>query len=84
MRITSEQLVKKECANYIDGECNVMISEYSLLCRYCIKNVLPLNNACVKGTEEAKKECKICKKEFHHTSKNEQYCKEAKNQREAT
>lgn len=47
-----KEMIKKECANYIDGQCILLDTVcpqmgcmYSVLCKYFINSVLPLDKA---------------------------------------
>ena len=88
-----KELIKKECANYINGECILLDTNcpqmgciYSVLCKYFINSVLPLDKDLYKellpDAEETSglynKVCKYCNKQFTSDKKNEQYCPKCK------
>ena len=88
-----KELIKKQCVNYTDGQCTLLDTNcpqmscmYSVLCKYFINSVLPLDKALHKAllpdTEETSglynKVCKLCNKKFTSDKKNEQYCDECK------
>ena len=88
-----KELIKKQCANYIDGQCILLDTNcpqmgcmYSVLCKYFINSVLPLDKALHKAllpdAEETSglynKVCKYCNKQFTSDKKNEQYCNKCK------
>jgi len=88
-----KELIKKQCANYIDGQCILLDTNcpqmgcmYSVLCKYFINSVLPLDKELYKellpDAEETSglynKQCKICNKQFTSDKKNEQYCDKCK------
>ena len=88
-----KKLIKKECANYIDGDCILLDTTcpqmgcmYSVLCKYFINSVLPLDKELYKellpDAEETSglynKQCKICNKHFTSDKKNERYCDKCK------
>lgn len=88
-----KELIKKHCANYIDGQCIVLECDcpqmgcmYSVLCKYFINSVLPLDKDIYKELLEGAGEetglydkvCKICNKHFTSDKKNEQYCDRCK------
>jgi len=50
-----KELIKKQCANYIDGQCILLDTNcpqmgcmYSVLCKYFINSVLPLDKKLYK------------------------------------
>jgi len=74
-----KELMKKHCANYIDGQCILLDTNcpqmgcmYSVLCKYFINSVLPLDKKLYKellpDAEETSglynKVCKYCNKQF--------------------
>lgn len=88
-----KELIKKECTNYIDGQCILLDTNcsqmrcmYSVLCKYFINSVLPLDKKLYKellpDAEETSglynKVCKYCNKQFTSDKKNEQYCDKCK------
>ena len=88
-----KELIKKHCANYIDGNCILLDTTcpqmgcmYSVLCKYFINSVLPLNKDLHKellpDAEETSglynKVCKYCNKQFTSDKKNERYCDKCK------
>jgi len=88
-----KELIKKECANYVGGDCIVLDTNcpqmgciYSVLCKYFINSVLPLDKDLYKellpDAEETSglynKVCKYCNKQFTSDKKNEQYCPKCK------
>lgn len=79
-------LIKKYCANYIDGYCIALdygygcvcpqkIS-YSLLCKYFKSSVLPNNPTLEKAILNKSKthNCILCGKEIIRTSNRKKYC----------
>lgn len=89
-----KELIKKECANYIDGNCILLDTTcpqmnciYSVLCKYFINSILPLDKDLYKellegaGEETSglyNKVCKLCNKKFTSDKKQEQYCDKCK------
>jgi hypothetical protein len=88
-----KEMIKKECANYIDGQCILLDTTcpqmncvYSVLCKYFINSVLPLDKKLYKellenaGQETGlyDKVCKMCNKHFTSDKKSEQYCDKCK------
>jgi len=88
-----KELIKKHCANYIYGQCILLDTNcpqmgcmYSVLCKYFINSVLPLNKDLHKellpDAEETSglynKVCKLCNKKFTSDKKQEQYCDKCK------
>jgi len=88
-----KELIKKQCANYIDGQCILLDTNcpqmgcmYSVLCKYFINSVLPLDKKLYKellpDAEETSglynKVCEYCNKHFTTDKKNEQYCPKCK------
>ncbi len=88
-----KELIKKECANYVGGECILLDTNcpqmgciYSVLCKYFINSVLPLDKDLYKELLEGAGEetglydkvCKMCNKHFTSDKKQEQYCDNCK------
>jgi len=88
-----KELIKKECVNYMDGNCILLDTTcpqmgciYSVLCKYFINSVLPLDKELYKellpDAEETSglynKVCKYCNKQFTSDKKQEQYCPKCK------
>ena len=88
-----KEMIKKHCANYMDGDCVLLDTTcpqmgciYSVLCKYFINSVLPLDKKLYKellpDAEETSglynKVCKYCNKQFTSDKKNEQYCPKCK------
>ena len=75
-------LVKRECANYFDGDCLILdcncpqLISGDLLCNYFIEAVLPLDVVLEQELtgNGFKKACKECGKKFATKSKTGQYC----------
>lgn len=77
------KLARRECCNYIDGDCIatdckcvIDTSITSILCKYFIKSVLPLNKELEAhyNDELYSKLCKDCNKRFTSYVKNKLYC----------
>ena len=88
-----KELIKKHCANYIDGQCILLECNcpqmgcmYSVLCKYFINSVLPIDKDLYKELLEGAGEetglydkvCKMCNKHFTSDKKTEQYCPKCK------
>ncbi|SKA94436.1 Cysteine-rich VLP [Caloramator quimbayensis] len=88
-----KELIKKECANYDNGQCILLEIDcpqmncmYSVLCKYFINSILPLDKELYKqllpDAEETKelynKVCQSCNKQFTTDKKNGQYCPKCK------
>ena len=88
-----KEMIKKQCVNYTDGQCTLLDTNcpqmscmYSVLCKYFINSVLPLDKKLYKellpDAEETSglynKQCKICNKQFTSDKKQEQYCPKCK------
>lgn len=88
-----KELIKKHCANYVDGQCILLDTNcpqmgcmYSVLCKYFINSVLPLDKELYKellpDAEETSgiynKICKQCNNHFTTDKKQEQYCDKCK------
>ena len=91
-----KELIKKECANYVGGNCILLDTTcpqmgciYSVLCKYFINSVLPLDKELYKELLEGAgeetglytKQCKLCKKQFTTDKKNVLYCDKCKDKR---
>jgi len=91
-----KELIKKECANYMNGNCILLDTNcpqmgcmYSVLCKYFINSVLPLDKELYKELLEGAgeetglytKQCKLCNKQFTTDKKNVLYCDKCKDKR---
>jgi hypothetical protein len=88
-----KELIKKHCANYMNGNCILLDTTcpqmgcmYSVLCKYFINSILPLDKKLYKELLEGAGEetglydkvCKKCNKHFTSDKKTEQYCDKCK------
>lgn len=88
IRLTDKQfrsvkaMIKKECGDYIDGNCILLDTECpqcitkSLCCRYFINSVLPgdkVLDADINGGKNMEK-CSCCGKKFIRTNNRQKYC----------
>ena len=89
--LLSVRKLVRECANYIDGgcivlddNCVVMQDSATIICKYYMKSVLPMDNVLyekvlaprsdVKGVKTYSKVCKVCGVKFKSLAKTTQLC----------
>lgn len=86
-RIRANKLIRRMCANFMDGECVCLdcecpqIISYSLLCKYFKRAVLPLDKeleAEVFNNRISKSLCQRCGMVFTPSNNSQKYCVECR------